>query len=282
MRSRLRSTTGSRLRSTTGSRRSTTGAAMVGRQADYWFTVFRRTWRGSMISSFLNPLLYVLAMGVLLGGFIEGDPDQLEGATTYLAFIAPGLVAAQAMQTAVGETTYPVMGALKWNRIYFGMYATPLRPLDIVNANLLFVALRLVLTCGVFLLVLAPFGVFTSVGGVLAAWLASVLAGMAIGVPVYAYAVGARNEWSFAMIFRLGVIPQFLFSGAFFPTGNLSPVMEALAKVTPLWHGVDLTRMFCLGTFEAGPAVVHLGYLVALIAVGHWVAVRRLTVRLVS
>ena len=90
----------------------------VGRQFEYWWTVYRRTWRGTVISSFLSPIFYVLAMGVLLGGFIEGDPAELEGATSYLAFLVPGLVAAHAMQTAVGETTYPVMGLIKWQKVY--------------------------------------------------------------------------------------------------------------------------------------------------------------------
>src|SRR4029079_10616845 len=84
------------------------------RQYDYWLTVYKRTWKGSIITSFASPLFYVLAMGVLLGGFVHVSPDQLEGATSYLAFIVPGLIAAQSMQTAVFETTYPVMGALKW------------------------------------------------------------------------------------------------------------------------------------------------------------------------
>ena len=78
-----------------------------------------------MISSFVTPLLYVLAMGVLLGGFIEGDPAKLDGATSYLAFVAPGMVAAQAMTTVFGEVTYPVMGMVKWHKTYFGMIATP-------------------------------------------------------------------------------------------------------------------------------------------------------------
>ena len=85
---------------------------MVARQRAYWATVYRRTWQSSAISSFVAPLFYVVGMGVLLGGFIEGDPDKLEGATSYLAFVVPGLIAAHAMQTAVGETTYPVMGMI--------------------------------------------------------------------------------------------------------------------------------------------------------------------------
>jgi lipooligosaccharide transport system permease protein len=90
--------------STTAERTSPTPAVRglgladgVSRQFDYWSTVYRRTWRGTVISSFVTPLFYVLAMGVLLGGFIEADPSQLEGATSYLAFVVPGLVAAHAM-----------------------------------------------------------------------------------------------------------------------------------------------------------------------------------------
>src|SRR3954463_8709842 len=88
----------------------------MGRQLDYWRTVYKRTWKGTAISSFVAPLFYVVAMGVLLGGFIEGDPAKLEGATSYLAFLVPGLIAAHAMQTAMGETTYPVMSLIKWDK----------------------------------------------------------------------------------------------------------------------------------------------------------------------
>ena len=86
-----------------------------------------------MISVFVTPLFYVLAMGVLLGGFIDGRPRQLEGATSYLAFVVPGLVAAHAMQIAVGETTYPVMGVIKWQRTFYAKLATPLAARDLVT-----------------------------------------------------------------------------------------------------------------------------------------------------
>ncbi|MBD8869833.1 ABC transporter permease [Nocardioides donggukensis] len=250
------------------------------RQSDYWLTVYRRTWRGSVITSFLTPLFYVLAMGVLLGGFIQVAPERLEGATSYLAFVAPGLVAAQSMQLVVGEVTYPVMGMVKWNRIAFGMTATPLGPADVVNAHLGFLVFRLATVSGVFLAVLAPFGVLTSPAGAVGAFLTQILVGLAFATPIYGLSAGLRNEAAFALVFRLGIIPMFLFSGAFFPVGNLSPALETLARLTPLWHGVDLTRMFTLGTLEAGPALVHLGYLLAMAGLGYLWVVRRLTRRL--
>ncbi len=156
-------------------------------------------------------------MGVLLGGFIEGDPDQLEGATSYLAFIVPGLVAAHAMQTAVGETTYPVMGMFKWHKTYEGMAATPLQPRHLAGAHLMFVAFRLATTCGVFMLVLVPFGLFESWWGPLLAYLSQILVGMAFATLVYGLSCRMQRETGFGVLFRLGVFPLFLFSGAFFP-----------------------------------------------------------------
>lgn len=207
---------------------------MIGRQLDYWLTVYRRTWKGTVVTSFVLPLLYVLAMGVLLGGFIDDGNASLEGAPTYLAFVAPGLVATQAMTTAVGEVTYPVMGMIKWHRTYYGMTATPLSVGDIVSAHLLFVAFRIAVTCGVFLLVMSPFGVFSSVVGVLLGFFVCVLVGMAFAASIFAYSARIKNEAGFALIFRVLVIPLSLFSGAFFPVSNLPAALEWVAKITPL------------------------------------------------
>jgi len=252
---------------------------MVARQRAYWATAYRRTWKGSIFTSFVVPLFYVLAMGVLLGGFIDGGA-QLGGAPTYLAFVAPGLVAAQAMQTTTGEMTWPVMGMIKWHRTYYAMTASPLAVADIVAAHLLFMAFRLASTCGVFLLVLAPFGVFESWWGVLLAWPVTVLVGMSFAGLFHAFSSTIRSETGFAVIFRLLVIPLFLFSGAFFPITNLSAPLEWAARLTPLWHGVDLTRMLVLDQLRPGAAAVHLTYLLVLTLVGWALAVWRLDKRL--
>ena len=254
--------------------------ALIWRQLDYWVTVYKRTWKGSVITSFVMPLFYVLAMGVLLGGFINRGGANLDGAPSYLAFIAPGLVAAQAMQTATGEVTYPVMGMIKWHRTYYGMTATPLGVGDVVSAQLLFVAFRVAASCGVFLVVLAPFGVFSSAPGVVAAFFVSVLVGLAFAAPIFAYSAAMKSEAGFAVIFRLVVLPLFLFSGAFFPISNLSAPLEWIARFTPLWHGVDLTRMLVLGTVDWPLALVHVAYLAVMTAAGWWLAVRALTRRL--
>ncbi len=265
-----------------GSRGSAPTSTLHGalRLVDYWATVYRRTWRGSIVTSFVTPLLYVLAMGVLLGGFVDADPETLEGATSYLAFVVPGMVAATTMTTVVGEVTYPVMAMTKWNRTYYSMTATPLGVPDIVLAHLGFVAFRVTVTAAVFLAVTAPFGVYASALGVLVALPVQVLLGLALAAPLYAFSAGLRDETAFSLVFRLGMIPMFLFSGAFFPVANLDAPLEALARATPLWHGVDLTRMLVLGVPDASLALVHVAYLLVLVVLGWWWAVRRLARRM--
>lgn len=253
---------------------------LAGRLVDYWFTVYRRTWKGTVISSFVTPLLYVLAMGVLLGGFVKSDPEQLEGATSYLSFVAPGMLAAHAMGTVFGEVTYPVMSMLKWQKVYYSMIATPLAVRDLVISHLGFVLFRVATSCLVFTLVLWGFGVFESPVGVPLAFATQLLLGTAFAAPLYALTSGLRDESAFPLIFRLGMIPLFLFSGAFFPIANLSPVLETLARVTPLWHGVDLARMLTTGNVDARMVAIHLAYLTTLSVVGYLLAVRRLARRL--
>lgn len=270
--------------SSAGSATRTTGALSVreglARQYDYWATVHKRTWRGGVVNSFATPLFYVVAMGVLLGGFIEGDPDRLEGATSYLAFVVPGLVAAHAMTMAVSQTTYPVMAAIKWHRTFFAQLATPLAVRDLVNAFLCFVLFRVASACAVFMLVLAPFGVFETWWGPVLAWLSQVLVGMAFATLVFGYSARLRSEEGFGLLFRLGVLPLTLFSGAFFPVSNLGPVLEWVARLTPLWHGVSLSRMFCLDTIDWTLVLLHVGVLGVLCVLGWRWAVTGLDQRL--
>ncbi|MDQ4085008.1 MAG: ABC transporter permease [Actinomycetota bacterium] len=259
-----------------------TTLVLASRQFDYWLTVYRRTWRGTAVSSFVMPVLYLAAMGVGLGSFIDspGAAQQL-GGVSYLQFVAPGLLAANAMQTAMGESTFPVYGNFKWTKVYLAMVASPLSVPSVLLANLAYVAFRLVITGAVFLLVLAVFGLVSGVGGGLAALAVVVLVGMAHATPVFAYSAAINHEAGFALLFRLGMIPMFLFSGAFFPVSQLPLLFEWLAYATPLYHGVELSRMLVTGPFAAGMALLHLAYLLAWLVGGCVLARRAFTRRLV-
>jgi lipooligosaccharide transport system permease protein len=105
---------------------------------------------------------------------------------------------------------------------------------------------------------------------------------MAAAAPVCAVATRLETDSGFAIIFRFGVLPASLFSGAFFPVSQLPDWIEWLAYVSPLWHAVELSRDLSLGTVSLLPALGNLAYLAAWFAVGTWFAVRGLTRRLIS
>ncbi|HBW20394.1 MAG: ABC transporter permease [Streptosporangiaceae bacterium] len=240
---------------------------MALREFRFWLVNYRRTWRGSIYSSVLSPVLYLGAMGLGLGTLVDAHGLARLGGVSYLDFLAPGLLAAAAMQTAMGESTYPVLGSVKWLKTYQAAAASPLRPADIFHGHLLFTVLRLAMNCSIFLAVMAAFGAVRS-AWVLAALPAAVLTGLAFAAPIESYAVTRDKDQSFAMLFRFGMIPLFLFSGTFFPVTQLPAWIRPLAYVTPLWHGVAICRSLSLGTADLPGVLAHAGYLAAVAAAG--------------
>lgn len=161
----------------------------------------------------------------------------------------------------------------------------PLRVQDIVGAHLAFVGFRIATTCAVFMLVLAPFGAYASVGGVVLAFATQLLIGLAFAAPFLGVAALARSDSLFSVIFRVVVTPLFLFSGAFFPVANLTPALQWAARATPLFHGVELTRAFMLTPLrdiDWDAMAGHAAYLLVLLAAGSWWAVSRLRRKLIS
>jgi lipooligosaccharide transport system permease protein len=230
--------------------------------------VYRRVWRGSLFSTFLSPVLFLAAMGIGLGSFVDkGSTISSLGGVSYAAFLAPGLLAAQGMQTATAESTWPVMGGFTWDRTFHGMYATPVSVAGIVAGHLAWLTARLTLVASVFFLVMVVFGFVASPLGVLGIG-ASVLTGLAFAAPITAFSAGQKNDTAFSAINRFLITPLFLFSGAFFPVDQLPAFLRPIAWLTPTFHGVALARGLSLGTLDLAGAVVHVGVLLAFIVVG--------------
>ena len=248
------------------------------RAYEYWIASYRRVWRGSVVTSVLNPVLYLTALGVGLGKLVNNGNHPL--GISYVAYVAPGMLAAVGMQIASFESTYPVMAAIRWTRQYHAMLATPLRARDILAGHQLYIASRVATSSGVYLVVLAVFGALHSPYAILA-WPVTILVGIAFSAPIAALAAWAKKDSVFAALFRFGIVPMFLFSGIFFPITRLPEGLRQLAYATPLWHGVDLCRHLTLGTPTWGSALGHLGYLTAFAVVGSWLAARSYTARLV-
>lgn len=234
--------------------------------------VFRRVWTGSIFMSFLQPTLYLAAMGLGLGSLVDRGGAVLPGSVSYLTFLAPGLLAGTCMQTASLESSFSVSGKMHWQRNYEAIFSAPMRIVDIVVGELAWVALRLTAIALVFTAVMWLFGA-AQTPLVVAAVPAAVLTGLAFSAPIMAYAVTLGKTGNFNAVFRFVITPLFLFSGVFFPISRLPEPLRAIAVFTPLFHGVELTRGLALQTLTWPEAAVHLAYLVAMTAASTALAV---------
>jgi lipooligosaccharide transport system permease protein len=242
-----------------------TSLTLAFRPLEFFLTQYRRMWRGNVVTSVVSPVVYLLALGVGLGVFVDRSASLPDG-VSYLEFVAPGLMAATAMQISSFEASWPVLSAIKWDRQYHAMLATPLRIRDVILGHQAYFAFRLILTATVYFVVIAAFGAVESPLGVLAIPV-TVLVGLAFTAPLAAWAAHTQTEVSFVAIFRFVILPMFLFSGTFFPISSLPAPLEVLAWFTPLWHGVTLCRDLTLG--DVSPVdLAHVAYLLAFIAVG--------------
>ena len=244
-----------------------------------WLTAYKRTWRGSIFGRFLSPLLFLVSMGLGLGSLVDQSAGGVDG-VPYLNFVVPGILAAQAMWVAMGESTYAVMGAIRWNMKYHAMLATPIGINDILIGHLTYVALQVTGATAIFIGVAALFGSFSS-WWILLALPITVLTGMAFAVPIFAFSAKQETDSGFNILFRFIMTPLFLFSGVFFPIDQLTAFLRPIAWATPLWHGVEANRSLALGSPDAASILGHTAYLLVVIVVGGWLARRAFTKRLV-
>jgi len=232
--------------------------------------IYRRLWRGTVFSQFVGPALYLLAMGVGLGGMISAAGRTIDG-LSYLEFVAPGLMAATVVQNATGESMWPVLAGFKWMRFYEGMAASPMTPDDVYLGNLIWIALRFTVTATSFLVVATALGAILSWWAILAIP-AAVAGAAALAAPLTAFTATQEDDHRFPIILRFLTLPMFLFSGTFFPLSQLPPVLRVVAWVLPLYHSVALCRSFTTGILPPGSWLVmvgHVAVLSAYIAVGY-------------
>jgi lipooligosaccharide transport system permease protein len=243
---------------------------------EYHLVNYRRTWRGSALSSLVIPLLTMLGFGVGVGSYVTGGVDGV----AYLDWIVPGLIASTAVQSAIGEATWPVLSFFEWLKVYFAQAAAPLRVADILGGHLAFMVFRVVTSSGAFLVIAALFGALHSWWAPLTL-VVSALAGLAVAAPTAAYSATITTDGYLAILVRFAVLPMSLFSGVFFPIDSLPSALRWIAWVLPLSHGVELSRDATLGRPPGWAGLWHLTYLLAWCAAGWWLAHRRFRRRLV-
>ncbi len=240
--------------------------------------VYRRAWL-IIVSGFFEPLFYLLSFGTGLGTLVGGVSGPHGQALTYAQYIAPALLASSAMNGALNDSMMNVFFKLKYAKLYDGMLATSLAPMDIALGEMSWALTRGGMYTVAFVLVMLAMGLILSPWALLlvpaALLIAFGFAALGMGVTTY-----VRN-WQDIEVVTLLILPMFLFSGTFYSLDRYPGWLRLVVQCLPLHHGVAVMRALTYGDISAGLAL-HLLYFVAMIAIGLWVTTRRLATLLMT
>jgi lipooligosaccharide transport system permease protein len=219
---------------------------------------FQKTWKVNFITPLLEPLFFVAAFGLGFAGLV-GSVRYGGAELSYTTFIAPALIATAVMNNAFFETTYASFVRMYYQKTFDGMLATPLSIEEIIIAEIVWSATKAAAAAGIMLGVLSVFGYVQYPAGLLVIPLAF-LGGLAFGAVGLFFTGIIPTIEMFNLPIFLFVTPMFLFSGTFFPVSNLPLWAKPLALAFPLYHLVELARLFCLGRHETVPllSIVYL------------------------
>ncbi len=238
------------------------------------FAVYRKVWKSHVLLAFVQPLLYLLGIGLGVGALIDVNSSSTAalGGISYFAYLAPALLATTAMISAGQASLWQVLDGFSWSNRYRAMAATPLTPGDVATGLASWHATRTAIGVTGVAAVLALFEETRS-WGLLIAVPVGVLTGLAFALPISAWSSTRYGGGSFPTIIRFGLLPMFLFGGAFFPITELPGWLQPVAYVTPLWHGIELCRGAVIESVSPGNVGVHLAVLFTYIVAG-WIACR--------
>lgn len=248
------------------------GASRVWRRD---WTVWRHVAKWLLVPSLLDPIVFLVAMGLGVGTYVT----SVEG-TSYIEFIAPGLLASGVMYQASFETTWNIHFKLEISNTYTGMLATTLEPADIVVGDTLWATTRAAITGLFFWIVLVVAGLVGSWWGLLLPAAATLIAFNFAAMGMLASSF-ITNINLYAYYYTVIIVPMFLFSGVFFPISNLPAWAEKVAWTLPLYHGASLNRHLAAGTVGPG-ALLDVAYLVVVPLTLLPVAAARMRRRLLS
>ncbi|QRP48321.1 ABC transporter permease [Amycolatopsis sp. FDAARGOS 1241] len=235
-------------------------------------TVYGRSWT-ILVSGALEPLFYLFAFQVGFGKLVTSVPGPDGQPMSYVAFVAPALLASSAMNGAVFESTYNLFFKLRYAKTYDAMLATPIGPLDVALGEIGWAMLRGGLYSVAFMAVTGALGLLTS-------WWALLLLPVALLVSFSFAAISItlvsylKSTSQFDYI-QLVLMPMFLFSTTFFPITVYPEALQWLVRCFPLYHGIELMRGLAIGYFSWGMAG-NLAYLLVLAAIGVWGSTRRI------
>lgn len=237
--------------------------------------VFKRTWWANLTFNFIEPFLYLSALGTGLGAFVQ----ELDG-VSYMQFIAPGMVASAGMWAATFECTYSTFIRLHYQKNYHAMLAAPARVVDIITGDLLFGALKSMLFGFVILIVIGFWGQVQSPWAMLIP-LFLFLPGLVFSILALSYTGVAPHIDFLGYYITLFITPVYLFAGVFFPVSSMPAWVQYLAWVNPLYHSVEICRALTLGHVSQA-LWLHVVAQLVFIAAFSWLPVHLFRKRLIS
>lgn len=205
------------------------------------FKVYTKLYRSSIALNFVEPVLYLAALGLGLGAYVR----EING-IPYIDFIAPGIIASSAMFAATYECTYGTYVRMEYQKTFDAILATPVNLGDLVAGELIWGASKSMFYGLIIIIVISAFGLVASpliilaipmlfASGLIFAEISMIFAAVVPGID------------SFNYFYTLFMTPMFLFSGIFFPLDGLPPLVSKLAFFTPLYHLVNICRSFSAG-----------------------------------
>ncbi|MGH7870391.1 MAG: ABC transporter permease, partial [Candidatus Dormibacteraceae bacterium] len=237
----------------------------------------RHTWRATLWI-FISPFFFLIGMCWGVGSLVNPQAGGFEG-ISYLAFIAPGLLAVTAMQQGAMEGAWPILDKVMWRQTYLAMLSTPLGINQILLGEMSWLTLRLLAISLFFWLGMLGLGLIHTPWAILALPVV-VLTGLAFAMPFTALSGVSQNDRIFILLFRIGIMPLFLLAGAFFPIDRLPSPLQSVAWLTPTFHWVAWARELILGTPQLPLDLLHLTVLLFFVGSGtllaRWTLSRRL------
>jgi lipooligosaccharide transport system permease protein len=241
------------------------------------FLVYKQAWV-IFLTGFAEPVLYLFSIGVGVGSLISGFTFNGQ-VVPYAEFVAPGMLAASSMNGALLDSTFGIFFKLRYDKIYEGVLATPMRPVDIARGEIVWSLMRAAVYAAGFLAVMAAMGLVSSWWAVLA-WPATWLIGYAFAGAGMALTTYMRSWQDFEYI-QLAIMPMFLFSATFFPVTAFHGALRWVVEATPLYRGVALVRELTTGALSVD-SLWSILYLAVMGTIGLSVASRRFDKLLLS
>ena len=229
------------------------------------FRVIRTQNWAVIATGFFEPVFYLLAMGVGMGALVGSVPGPDGRPISYAMYIAPALLATSAMNGAIYDSVNNTFFKLRYSKLYEGMLATSLGPLDVALGEIFMALFRGLLYAIGFLAVIGLMGLATS-------WWALAMIPVALLIALGFASLGFAVT-SFMKSFQqlelvpLVLLPMFLLSATLFPITVYPEPLQWVIMALPLWHGVELMRQLSVGFFD-GATVVHVGYFLVMSVIG--------------